>query len=226
MSSDSETENKDEFPNSEAARSPNTEAAQNLGDTDGIELSQWWTELETLQEIDNTLALVKSNQKTFENTPLNEFSLGLTQEFQDTINETMYHLAKKGSKGMSPNQSPLDHRDPRSIPLVLLPVVGAHHIFLFALDLKTPSFVIIDNLAAEAPISVRYGQLPKIVIQFFSTYLSSVSHTMAAQFATLEPYALEMEWRTQNSSRSSSMPKDSCKTSRRDKVGSSSEYSH
>ncbi|KAI3513746.1 hypothetical protein L1887_11871 [Cichorium endivia] len=59
MSSDSEAENKDEFPDSEAARSPNTEATQNLGNQDGNELSQWSTKPETLQEIDKTLALVK-----------------------------------------------------------------------------------------------------------------------------------------------------------------------
>ncbi|KAI3523348.1 hypothetical protein L1887_01411 [Cichorium endivia] len=78
MSSDSDAENNDEFPDSEAARSPNTDAAEKEGNTDGTELSQWWTEPETLQEIDKSLALVKSNHKTFENTPLNAFSLVLT----------------------------------------------------------------------------------------------------------------------------------------------------
>ncbi|KAI3502545.1 hypothetical protein L1887_30679 [Cichorium endivia] len=52
----------------------------------------------------------------------------------------------------------------RSISLVLLPVVRSNHIFFFALDLNSPSFLIIDNLACEATISERYGDLPTIVI--------------------------------------------------------------
>ncbi|KAI3523824.1 hypothetical protein L1887_02257 [Cichorium endivia] len=59
ISSDSDAENNDEFPDPEAARSPNTDDAQKEANTDGTELSQWWTEPETLEEMDISLALVK-----------------------------------------------------------------------------------------------------------------------------------------------------------------------
>ncbi|KAI3508588.1 hypothetical protein L1887_23597 [Cichorium endivia] len=233
ISSDSDAENNDEFPDPEAARSPNTDDAQKEPNTDGTELSQWWTEPETLEEIDITLALVKSNHKPFENTPLSAFSLGLTQEFEDTINENVRKVSSHTIPTPIPCPVPISSRqflpdapfgkkrnkmsnsylenpsmtEPtrkelffnhllqsigdydqslRSISLVLLPVVRSSHIFLFALDLNTPSFVIIDNLACEATISERYRELPTIVIQFFSSYLSSVSHPMAAKFANME----------------------------------------
>ncbi|KAI3524170.1 hypothetical protein L1887_02822 [Cichorium endivia] len=257
ISYDSDAGNNNEFPDPEAAHSPTTDDAQKEPNTDGTQLSQWWTEPETLEEIDITLALVKSNHKPFENTPLSAFSLGLTQEFEDTINENVRKVSGHTIQTLIPCPVPIsssqflpdapfgkernkrsvsipDHQDRRaphtprrifcktnltnsylenpsmteptrkelffnhllqcigdydqslrSIPLVLLPVVRSSHIFLFALDLNTPSFVIIDNLACEATIAERYGELPTIVIQFFSSYLSSVSHPMAAKFAKI-----------------------------------------
>ncbi|KAI3499454.1 hypothetical protein L1887_35255 [Cichorium endivia] len=224
LSSDSEAEYNDEFQDTEAGCSPNNDAAQKVENTDGTVLSQWWTEPETLQEIDQTLALVTSSHKSFENTPLNAFSLGLTQEFEETIKENVRKIsghtittpipcpvpisssplltdAPLGNERIKRNVSiPDTSRSPdvvfsgrenptmteatrkelflnhllqciqdydaslRSIPLVLLPVVRSNHIFLFAIDLNSPSFLIIDNLACEATISDRYGDLPTIVI--------------------------------------------------------------
>ncbi|KAI3780709.1 hypothetical protein L2E82_10697 [Cichorium intybus] len=49
------------------------------------------------------------------------------------------------------------------IRLLIIPVVQHRHIYMVAVDIKDPDFVIIDNSNFVQEISARYGQLPALL---------------------------------------------------------------
>lgn len=80
-----------------------------------------------------------------------------------------------------------------SVRLVFLPVIHAHHIFTFVIDVKEPSVVILDNIMDDQEISVRYGLLPALVIKFVASYMRTVNHPNTEKMSQVIPYRLEMD---------------------------------
>ncbi|KAI3752958.1 hypothetical protein L2E82_25001 [Cichorium intybus] len=65
------------------------------------------------------------------------------------------------------------------IRLLIIPVVQHRHIYMVAVDIKDPDFVIIDNSNFVQEISARYGELPALLKRYLVDYLRSVGHPIA-----------------------------------------------
>ncbi|KAI3510485.1 hypothetical protein L1887_17523 [Cichorium endivia] len=84
------------------------------------------------------------------------------------------------------------------IRLLILSVVQNRHIYMVAVDIKDPDFVVIDISNFVQEISARYGQLPALLKRYLVDYLRSVGHPIADALSVIGIHRLEMQWRTAN----------------------------
>ncbi|KAI3791763.1 hypothetical protein L2E82_05626 [Cichorium intybus] len=66
--------------------------------------------------------------------------------------------------------------------LIFFPVVRSFHIYLFVIDIRRPSFLILDNIMHDDTLEALYSSLPYVIRDYMFEYLSSVQHPKAKYF--------------------------------------------
>ncbi|KAL8265359.1 hypothetical protein R6Q59_023489 [Mikania micrantha] len=82
------------------------------------------------------------------------------------------------------------------IDLVFIPIIHNEHVFVLVIDMKKPSFELIDNMATGVIKLERYSHIPATMKEVFANYLLNKDHPNALKIYNLTPTLLDLPWKT------------------------------
>ncbi|KAL8265568.1 hypothetical protein R6Q59_023698 [Mikania micrantha] len=137
------------------------------------------------------------NEEERQRGPCSPFRLFLTPNILPLLEKDVPEKTRKDllNESMRLVLSTLKINHINKLDLIFIPIIKSEHVFLLVLDLKTPSFEIIDNMSTRDAQLDRYQQIPTFMSDVMAKYLLDNDHPNVLKLHHQTPKNIDLPWK-------------------------------